>query len=474
MIRRFEGAGWINPAFALVIAVTLIRWALLAFDRTDLYVDESQYWLWGQHFAFGYYSKPPLIAWLIGAVTTLAGSDATFWVRMPGAALHGATALILAALAARIYSAKTALWVAAAYVTLPMVALGSFTLSTDTVMAPFFAAALYFHRRLIETPLARFALAAGAMAGIGFMAKYAAIYFLIGMAMAALLHRDQRISLRQTVLLLLAFGAVVSPNIIWNLNNHLATLAHTMDNVGWVRQGNPLAGMHLTGPIDFLASQFAVIGPLVFAALLVKLIKPRAEALAGFVYPPLVVVMLQSLLDQAYANWAIAAYFAGTVLAVTALQRRPVLLWLSLAVNGALSLALPVIATTPSIAIGERPILLRYLGRADFSQQIIDLARQNRITDVMAESREILADLFYTGRDSGLAFHAPRPKGRALNHYEETYPLPQGLTEQLLIVAEQTPACTLATLPLRAEQTAYRNFAYAAFVVDAECFNAAH
>ncbi|MEI2687911.1 MAG: hypothetical protein V9G14_18035 [Cypionkella sp.] len=52
--------------------------------------------------------------------------------------------------------------------------------------------------------------------------------------------------------------------------------------------------------------------------------------------------------------------------------------------------------------------------------------------------------------------------------------MPQGLTEQLLIVAEQTPACTLATLPLRAEQTAYRNFAYAAFVVDAECFNAAH
>ena len=173
---------WLRPALGGVVAVTLLRWLLLAFDATDLYVDEAQYWLWGQEFAFGYYSKPPLIGWLIGAVTFLAGSDAPFWVRMPGAALHGVTALILAALAARMLGARAAVWVAAGYVTLPFVALGSLLISTDTVMAPFFAAALYFHRRLIETPGARFAALAGAMAGLGFMAKYAAVYFLIGVA----------------------------------------------------------------------------------------------------------------------------------------------------------------------------------------------------------------------------------------------------------------------------------------------------
>ncbi len=473
MIRWFKPNGWVTPAFAIVVAITLIRWGLLAFDRTDLYVDESQYWLWGQHFAFGYYSKPPLIAWLIGAITTLAGSDAPFWVRMPGAVLHGATALILAALAVRLYFAKTAVWVAAAYATLPMVALGSFTLSTDTVMAPFFAAGLYFHRRLIETSLTRFAVAAGAMAGLGFMAKYAAVYFLLGVALAAILRRDHRLGLRQTAAMLLAFAAVISPNVIWNLNNHLTTLAHTMDNIGWVRQGHPLAGLHLSGPLDFLASQFAVIGPLLFAALLIKLIKPRSEALIAFVYPPLVVVTLQSFLDQAYANWALAAFFAGTILAVSALQRWPILLWLSLAVNGALSLALPVIATMPTLAIGDRPILLRYMGRAAFSQQIIEIAKQNQIPAVLAGSREVLADLFYTGRDSGLAFYAPRPQGRALNHYEQTYPLPTNITGRLLVVAEQAPACSLQAQPLNAAQTAYRNFAYTAFIVDAKCFNAA-
>lgn len=67
----------------------------------------------------------------------------------PGAAFHGATALILGALAAR--GGRTlALWTVAAYLTLPMVAFGSLILSTDTIMAPFFAAALLFHARLIE------------------------------------------------------------------------------------------------------------------------------------------------------------------------------------------------------------------------------------------------------------------------------------------------------------------------------------
>jgi 4-amino-4-deoxy-L-arabinose transferase-like glycosyltransferase len=135
-------ADWLRPALLIVLAVTLLRLLALAFDRTDLFVDETQYWLWGQRLDFGYYSKPPLIGWAIRLVTDLAGSDARFWVRMPGSVLHGVTALILAALAARLGGARAAIWTAALYVTLPFVAVGSVMFSTDTVMAPFFAAAV--------------------------------------------------------------------------------------------------------------------------------------------------------------------------------------------------------------------------------------------------------------------------------------------------------------------------------------------
>ena len=34
-------AGWLAPAVGIVVAVSLLRLALLAFNRTDLFVDES-------------------------------------------------------------------------------------------------------------------------------------------------------------------------------------------------------------------------------------------------------------------------------------------------------------------------------------------------------------------------------------------------------------------------------------------------
>ncbi|MEL6520140.1 MAG: glycosyltransferase family 39 protein, partial [Pseudomonadota bacterium] len=129
--------GWFGPALAVVAIVTVYRIALLAFNSTDLFVDEAQYWFWGQNLAFGYYSKPPLIGWVIRAFTEIAGSDSVFWVRLPGALFHAATALILAAITAPENGRRVAVFVAAAYVSLPMVTVGSFLISTDTIMFPF-------------------------------------------------------------------------------------------------------------------------------------------------------------------------------------------------------------------------------------------------------------------------------------------------------------------------------------------------
>ena len=470
MTSPSDTTGWLRPALFLVAAVTGLRWILLAFDQTDLFVDEAQYWLWGQEFAFGYYSKPPLIAWLIGGVTWAAGSDAPFWVRMPGAALHGATALILAALAARMYSVRVAVWVAASYVTLPMVGLGSLLISTDTVLAPFFATALYFHRRLIETQAARFALLAGAAIGIGALAKYAAVYFLLGVAVSALLRRDLRLSGRNAALMGLGFAAMIAPNLIWNLSHQMSTLAHTADNIGWVRQDHLLGGLNPSYLVSFLAAQAGVFGPVLLIGLLAGLRKQGAGRLAGFVLPVLGVVSLQALLNDAYANWAATAYFAGTVMAVAALP----VLWrkISLGVNGALCLLLPVLTLLPTLSIdGKMPLIQRYLGRTAFSEQVIAQAKAAGGVPVVAASRDILADLFYTGRDAGLRFYAIPPKGRALDHYQQRYPVPADLTGQVLLVTEAPPSCAGQGDPLNTEGGAYLRHAYAGYLISAECLH---
>ena len=170
---------WLLAALAGVGLITLARVVMLILNRTDLFVDEAQYWLWGQELALGHYSKPPLIGWVIRAATDLADSDIPFWVRLPAPLFHAATALILGAVAARRFGPGPALAVAMAYVTLPMVAVGSLLISTDTIMFPFLALALAGYLPLLarDTHWPRLvALGSGAALGLAFMAKYAAVY----------------------------------------------------------------------------------------------------------------------------------------------------------------------------------------------------------------------------------------------------------------------------------------------------------
>ena len=71
----------------LLLAILAVRVIALAVSNAELFFDEAQYWAWGQEPAFGYYTKPPLIAWIIGATTSLCG-DTPFCVRLPSPLMH--------------------------------------------------------------------------------------------------------------------------------------------------------------------------------------------------------------------------------------------------------------------------------------------------------------------------------------------------------------------------------------------------
>ncbi len=471
--------GWRRAAYGVVLAVTLWRVVGLWFDRTDLFVDESQYWLWGQSLDFGYYSKPPLIAWVIRGVTALAGSDSAFWIRFPAPWFHAATALILARIAARQWGPSAAVWTAATYVTLPFTVVGSAIISTDTIMAPYFAAAIAFYLRLTETRRPVFAGLAGAAIGFAFLAKYAAVYFLVGAVLSAVLVPQARVGWRNALLLVLTFLAVISPNVLWNLSHDLTTVQHTADNIGWMRAASPMTGLSLRSLGSFLGSQFAVFGPVLFTVLLWSFVRPRAQAvrvLTLFAIPALLAVSVQALLSKAYANWAVSAYFAGTLIVVALLHHRARwLLWLSLALHALAVLAIPVATViAPELHLGrDRPLLARYLGRSDLSRQIVALAQQTGLTTVVAADRDILADLFHTGRGSGLTFRAIPPDGRPRNFYEQTLALPPDQTGSVLAVLSAPPDCGTGAVPAIATfdttRGAYARLRLAAYVLEAAC-----
>jgi hypothetical protein len=229
---------------------------------------------------------------------------------------------------------------------------------------------------------------------------------------------------------------------------------------------------------EFFFSQFAVFGPFLFGALLWAALRSGASRpwqLLVFSVPAIAIVTLQALLDRAYANWAVSAYFAGTIVAVATLIRRPWLLWASLAFNAIVALALPILTVFPDLHLGrDQPIAARYLGRVDLSQQILARAKAEGLP-VIADRRDVLADLFYTGRDSGVKVFAVPPRGRPMNHYEQSYPMPVDVQGAVLYVGTNAPACEgVAVLgdPLDVAGGGYADTPLFVFKVDAECLDA--
>src|SRR5260221_12145047 len=65
-----EADEW-REALLITLAGTLVR--LFFGMLLSPFPDETYYWDWSRHLAFGYYDHPPVIAWLIAAGNWLAG-----------------------------------------------------------------------------------------------------------------------------------------------------------------------------------------------------------------------------------------------------------------------------------------------------------------------------------------------------------------------------------------------------------------
>ncbi|HDZ23652.1 MAG TPA: hypothetical protein ENH70_03845, partial [Desulfobacteraceae bacterium] len=92
-----------------ILMVFLFRALYTAFFPYDLTGDETYYWDWGRHPDWGYFSKPPLIGWLM-ALAGWAGRNTVFGIRIFALLLGTGTLIFLFLLGRRMYGPKTAFW----------------------------------------------------------------------------------------------------------------------------------------------------------------------------------------------------------------------------------------------------------------------------------------------------------------------------------------------------------------------------
>ena len=141
-MTQSDGARAWRLTLCLVGVLTILRLAALFATPFELYPDEAQYWLWSRTLDFGYFSKPPMIAWLIWATTAL-GGDSEAWVRISALFLHGGTALVINRIADRLYGGWTGLAAAALYILMPGIQLSSGVITTDAPLLLFLSLTIW-------------------------------------------------------------------------------------------------------------------------------------------------------------------------------------------------------------------------------------------------------------------------------------------------------------------------------------------
>ena len=261
--------------------------------------DEAQYWSWSQDLDWGYFTKPPLIAWAIH-LTTLIFGNSEWAVRLSSPLFHAGTSLFCALLATELFGRKALIWTGIIFLTLPAVSFSSFLISTDVPLLFFWSVALYTLLQILRTHHFLWAVLLGVTLGAGLLSKYAMGYFIICSFLACSLIQQHRWFLKSYHILIsiLIALAIIAPNIYWNFYSGWATVTHLGDNINL--KGNLF---NFSNAIYFLAEQAGVFGPVLFVVLvasIIKLLRGKStnteKWLLCYILPILLIVTLQAFL----------------------------------------------------------------------------------------------------------------------------------------------------------------------------------
>jgi 4-amino-4-deoxy-L-arabinose transferase-like glycosyltransferase len=356
-------------SIAASVGISLVySWFLCPLDLAS---DEAHYWDWSRNLDWCYYSKGPLVAWLIrgscelfGSFSTAVTGDLGAAVRLPAILCHGALLLGSYLLSSGIFrSSFVGLIVVAVEMSLPLVRVGSVLMTID---APFLAcwcwALLCVWKALTPNPSPwgnspsppnpspwgrgekncsplpqgeglggegkpgrtkyKWWLGAAAFIALGILAKFTMTLLPIALISYLLVHKRSEFQ-RPGVLVLLG-GTILGwmPILEWNARHEWVSFRHVFGQVGAERGIG--ARFLWFGPLVFFGSQLGMLfgGWLIAFLFAGRRFQPHRERDAGVrllwwsSVPVWLLFAVVSLLKTGQPNWPAPAYIGGTILAV--------------------------------------------------------------------------------------------------------------------------------------------------------------
>lgn len=448
------------------LLIAIARILCMAFNPLNLFFDEAQYWHWAQNLDFGYFSKPPMVAWAIAATTSVCGNG-ELCVKLGSSLAHFSTSIAVFFIGKLLYDNRVGLISAIVFATLPGVSFSSMIISTDPFLMTFWAWGMVALIAAIKTNNINNWALCGLCIGLGMLSKYAMIAFVLSTVIYLLWagRKDVFKSKGFWLSIVIAF-IVYLPNVYWNAANGFVSYIHTGANAN-------LGGSSFFHPmkaLEFLGSQMGVFGPVLFIMLLrysydyKKIIQSniadeewetyknpsptpmlhRAKFLFSFALPLILIMTVEGFLSRANANWAAPSYIAASVLITAILldKNKEKLIKYSIVLHlvlATLILNFDAIYSVANKTTGfeltkKTDPMKRVRGWDEIGKQISKLWAENKDTTLLFDERKIITPMLYYISPNPFDAVKWNPNGKIHNHYDLTTTMDNKIEHNFLLI----------------------------------------
>ncbi|MGR8930110.1 MAG: ArnT family glycosyltransferase [Gammaproteobacteria bacterium] len=319
-----KALAWIDKhLLVLLLGVLLIRAAFLWTSGLDLIGDESYYWDWSRQPDWCYYSKPPMVAWLIGLATWLFGGS-TAIVRLPTLILGTVFLVYFHATAAAFFGRRAAAMALLLILATPINVIANLLMTIDPPLYCFWIMTLYYLWRALFDGDENAWLWAGCASAAALLSKQSALILPAMLLLFLLIDRQRRIHFKRGYwLYLLPILVAAIPILWWNHQHGWVMFGHSRGHFG---NHEPVSLIkHLQWSRDFVLYQILLLSPVTFVLCVIVSLQGAlnfksltAEQQFLWLMGPVLIlsVLLLSVLQKAQGNWPMPFYVSALILLV--------------------------------------------------------------------------------------------------------------------------------------------------------------
>jgi len=312
--RSAAKAHW---AAGLIVIATAIAQVALA-RSLPLAADETYYWEWSRHPAWGYYDQGPMVAWWIRASTAVLG-DGPLGIRAGIILAAAITHVLIYLLALHVGTPQVALRALVLSIVTPLSFAGGFIATYDPLVVLFWTGAMLAGMRALASGRMAWWIVLGLLCGLGLLSKHSMALFGLCMAVA-LLHAEWRRWFRRPELWLAAIVAIAVflPNALWQSRHGWMTFRHLF----LLTAGDNHTMARRLG--EYVGSQAGLLTPLLFLGFVAAVIFAMrrgwnpGQAQIWYLFamsgPVLVFFALLATKSKVQANWAVTGWLPVPIL----------------------------------------------------------------------------------------------------------------------------------------------------------------